>query len=439
MFRLLVLPAGTIPMKGKQVSAFLVVNPGDIVERCTTYHSISCEISIVNWLDSKRTIRKRDRWNFCSFGLDRGWHDMLSTKRLTHAEGWLNHRGQLCVRARCTPVEPTQAMRHDMLLQWLHTLYTRLSRRMDEPDEAEVLAALLLHGDLPKDLPSELTCPLYSSTLISRQQALVRVKTLVREHPALVAIARQDLACTATLDSGSASFCPELARGRPMTVLSSVLCAFRAKPRAQGCAARLLLLMQADPNIVTPGQGLTPLHYCSMMPAHDPSEAIAALVAARADLEARDAARGATPLAWSAREGALHAATALLAHGADPRARDTQGETPEDLAARSGHAELAAALAAAAAAVRSRAQLALSTQAAPEKCGQRRHAAWPLVQQLEARARCEAASCAQAVACWAAQRFRIHLPTEVVALVAAGCMDFSLWPAATVPIVPPRC
>jgi len=440
-FRLLVLPAGTAPMKGSQVSAFLVVNPSDIIEKCATFHSMSCEISIVNWLDSKRSVKKRDRWSFCGFGLDRGWHDMLATKSLTREEGWLSSGGLLCVRARVTRAEPTRAMRHGMLVQWLHTLHARLSRRADEPDEAEVLSALLLHGDLPRDMPAELTCPLYSSTLTSRRLALERVKTLIREYPAIVAAAREDLTSAAPVESGGASFCPAPARGRPSTVLSSVLCALSPKPAAQGCAARLLLLMRADPNAASPGQGFTALHCCSMLASQDPSAAVAALVGAGADLEARDAVHGMTPLAWSAREGAVKAAEALLAHGAKCHARDAVGETPVELASRFGHAEVVSVLTAAAA---SAAMLdgadAIHSSARPgqEASVQPMHSfQWPLVRQLEARARSQAACRVQTIARWIAQHWRITLPREAAALIASGCIDFPLWPAATTPIVPP--
>lgn len=54
----------------------------------------------------------------------------------------------------------------------------------------------------------------------------------------------------------------------------------------------------------------------------------------------RDDDVGFTPLAWAAREGALAVAAALLACGADPRAKDNDGATPLDYARRLKHGEV---------------------------------------------------------------------------------------------------
>ena len=55
----------------------------------------------------------------------------------------------------------------------------------------------------------------------------------------------------------------------------------------------------------------------------------------------RDVVGGRTPLHWAAAGGRGSVAELLLAHGADPKARDKRGAIPADLAAASGFAELA--------------------------------------------------------------------------------------------------
>merc|ERR1712137_1487639 len=111
-----------------------------------------------------------------------------------------------------------------------------------------------------------------------------------------------------------------------------VITAFRAKPLAQGWAVACLLMMRADPNSTDCVMGgLTALHFCTMWPTIKIAPAVAVLISARADVEARDTVNGATPLAWCARLGAVDAAVTLISQGADVTAVDAAGRRPADL------------------------------------------------------------------------------------------------------------
>ena len=86
----------------------------------------------------------------------------------------------------------------------------------------------------------------------------------------------------------------------------------------------------------------TPLHWAA---ANDHADAIAALVEAGADLEARNEDGSTTPLHFAAYWGSADAITALLEAGADLEAREERyGYTPLHLAVHQGHADAIAAL-----------------------------------------------------------------------------------------------
>ena len=82
-------------------------------------------------------------------------------------------------------------------------------------------------------------------------------------------------------------------------------------------------------DMVKRGPGHTPLHEAAEA---DDTDAIARLIGAGADIEARNRF-GETPLHDAARHGALKAARTLVELGADPPARDQQGNTVLHLAA----------------------------------------------------------------------------------------------------------
>lgn len=101
------------------------------------------------------------------------------------------------------------------------------------------------------------------------------------------------------------------------------------------------------------GQGWTPLHWASRH-ARKGKYIVRALVAAGADVEARDGA-GLGPLHWACFEGSVGACRELLRAGADPLAEAEDGATPAEWARSAGKAEAAAFVEDAAAAARSRA------------------------------------------------------------------------------------
>lgn len=86
-------------------------------------------------------------------------------------------------------------------------------------------------------------------------------------------------------------------------------------------AARFLLEGKADPDIVEPRQGATPLHWASYL---GNSAAVSLLLSHGASLEARELA-GQTPLHWASRKNRVDAVRALLNAGADINAIDNRG------------------------------------------------------------------------------------------------------------------
>ena len=165
---------------------------------------------------------------------------------------------------------------------------------------------------------------------------------------------------------------PALARGLVAARLGSARYSLLHYASAGGRGALLaaLLAAGADPCEATaPPASLTPLHLaagaaeaggdaggdgCSCRHAL----AIGALAAAGARAGAVDGEYAQTPLHLAAARGAAGAAAALLAAGADARARDRFGDTPAALAEDGGHAQLAQLLEAAAAAAAAAAEAA---------------------------------------------------------------------------------
>jgi uncharacterized protein len=113
---------------------------------------------------------------------------------------------------------------------------------------------------------------------------------------------------------------------------------------ALGDAGRLGELLREDPDLARAWSpdGFTALHYAAFFGS---PEAIEALVAAGADLEAparnREFAPEARPLHSAAAAGRSDNAAALLAAGADPNARQHGGFTPLMEAEQSGNLDLA--------------------------------------------------------------------------------------------------
>jgi RNA polymerase sigma factor (sigma-70 family) len=134
--------------------------------------------------------------------------------------------------------------------------------------------------------------------------------------------------------------------------------------------ARLLLDRGADPNVRDRSHGLTPLGWASVFPKQkremaefllsrgaqadvfcasalgmdDELEQILAADASVANQKLSRSDCGARALHVAAWRGHLDAVQILLAHGADPRATDDAGKTPDMVAEKAGHAEVVAAL-----------------------------------------------------------------------------------------------
>ena len=106
-------------------------------------------------------------------------------------------------------------------------------------------------------------------------------------------------------------------------------------------AARLLLERGADVHAVSPTFGdVTPLHSAAAAPS---LEIVRALLAAGADPRARQASDF-TALHSAAQNGDPELAQALLDAGADPEAETDDGRTPRSIAEQQGHDEVSALL-----------------------------------------------------------------------------------------------
>ncbi|MBS1829215.1 MAG: ankyrin repeat domain-containing protein [Acidobacteria bacterium] len=99
---------------------------------------------------------------------------------------------------------------------------------------------------------------------------------------------------------------------------------------ANGCleVVELLLAIGVDANVTDRG-GHTPLYaVANECGAPSGPDVVRALVRAGADSNACGGVTRATPLHMAARRGFVEVAEALLAHGANPSARDKKGDTP---------------------------------------------------------------------------------------------------------------
>lgn len=99
----------------------------------------------------------------------------------------------------------------------------------------------------------------------------------------------------------------------------------------RGDADALTRQLARDPAAAgtTDHEGATPLHWAARL---DRADLAAALLAAGAALEARDAVHDSTPLAWAAYYGSAAVTELLLRAGADPRASNRYGLTPAEIA-----------------------------------------------------------------------------------------------------------
>lgn len=122
-----------------------------------------------------------------------------------------------------------------------------------------------------------------------------------------------------------------LALGLCMVAFDSASADFEAykKALADGDAATVVALLRADGGRAPAApHGASLLHLaCSYHYAKNQGAMVSALIAARADLEARDQ-YGATPLNWAAGYGCAECVTLLLKAGASVTARNLKGATP---------------------------------------------------------------------------------------------------------------
>jgi len=100
-FRILVFPSGTHSTGGQQVSAFVEADPLDGLDPRWIFHGVKYQVTMINWLDYRRSVTKIDTWTFSKDGIDRGWHDMVRTSDLIPETGWLGPENSLCLRASC--------------------------------------------------------------------------------------------------------------------------------------------------------------------------------------------------------------------------------------------------------------------------------------------------------------------------------------------------
>jgi uncharacterized protein len=103
-------------------------------------------------------------------------------------------------------------------------------------------------------------------------------------------------------------------------------------------AVRLLLAHGAQVNAISKA-GTQPIHDAAL---GDSAEVIRELVTHGADINARTRDEAQTPLYIAAAMGKMKAVEALIALGADLKAKDFQGRTPLDAAERAGLTEVAA-------------------------------------------------------------------------------------------------
>ena len=110
----------------------------------------------------------------------------------------------------------------------------------------------------------------------------------------------------------------------------------------RGHSWRLGWLVRSNPQLVMERgpNGMTPLHSVAYTPGRQQEAIIELLIAHGADPNARDDF-GQTPLHVAAFEGELKAIKLLLQAGADPKIEDLTSETPLDAAVARGQNEIA--------------------------------------------------------------------------------------------------
>lgn len=110
----------------------------------------------------------------------------------------------------------------------------------------------------------------------------------------------------------------------------------------RGHSWRLGWLVRSNPQLVMERglHGTTPLHWVAYTSGRQQESIIELLIAHGADPNARDDS-GQTPLHAAAFEGELQAVKLLLQAGADPSIQDMTSETPLNQAVARGHTEIA--------------------------------------------------------------------------------------------------
>eukprot|EP00405_Crypthecodinium_cohnii_P010812 CAMPEP_0206428752 /NCGR_PEP_ID=MMETSP0324_2-20121206/5850_1 /ASSEMBLY_ACC=CAM_ASM_000836 /TAXON_ID=2866 /ORGANISM="Crypthecodinium cohnii, Strain Seligo" /LENGTH=1228 /DNA_ID=CAMNT_0053894337 /DNA_START=227 /DNA_END=3913 /DNA_ORIENTATION=+ len=102
-FKILVFPGGTQMSAGPQVSAFVEAEQRPDLDKRWCFPGVKYQVTMINWLDYRRSVNKGDTWSFCQEGIDRGWHDMVRVAELTPESGWLggDDNNTLYFRAQC--------------------------------------------------------------------------------------------------------------------------------------------------------------------------------------------------------------------------------------------------------------------------------------------------------------------------------------------------
>jgi len=102
-FRLLVFPRGSASTGGHHVSAFVEGQQPQGAEEDWCFPSIKYSITVVNWIEYRRSVVKLDTWSCSRSIIDRGWHDMVRVDDVTLENGWLGPNGLLLLRAAVRP------------------------------------------------------------------------------------------------------------------------------------------------------------------------------------------------------------------------------------------------------------------------------------------------------------------------------------------------
>jgi len=106
-FKLLVFPRGSVSTRGSHVSVFVEGQQPQGSEEEWCFPNMKYIITVVNWIDYRRSVTKTDTFCFQRPHVDRGWHDMVRVSDLSLENGWLGPNGSLLLRAA---VKPTYAL-----------------------------------------------------------------------------------------------------------------------------------------------------------------------------------------------------------------------------------------------------------------------------------------------------------------------------------------